>query len=64
MLVDSFEIKSGIKVHLIQNDIFKTNIACVLLTTPLLKDTVTRKCITSIFIKKWNKKIHYTSWDK
>ena len=27
MLVDSFEIKSGIKVHLIQNDIFKTNIA-------------------------------------
>lgn len=61
MLVDSFEIKSGIKVHLIQNDIFKTNIACVLLTTPLEKSTVTRKFITSIFIKKWDKKFAYTT---
>lgn len=51
MLVDSFEIKSGIKAHLIQNDIFKTNIACVLLTTPLKRETVTQNALLPFLLR-------------
>lgn len=51
MLVDSFEIKSGIKAHLIQNDIFKTNIACVLLTTPLERETVTQNALLPFLLR-------------
>lgn len=57
MLVDSFEIKSGIKVHLIQNDIFKTNIACVLLTTPLLKNTVTQNALLPFLLRSGTKNL-------
>ena len=61
MLVDSFEIKSGIKVHLIQNDIFKTNIACVLLTTPLEKSTVTQNALLPFLLRSGTKKFNYTT---
>lgn len=57
MLVDSFEIKSGIKAHLIQNDIFKTNIACVLLTVPLEKDTVTANALIPFLLRSGTKNL-------
>lgn len=57
MLVDSFEIKSGIKAHLIQNDIFKTNIACVLLTTPLERETVTQNALLPFLLRSGTKNL-------
>ena len=57
MLVDSFEIKSGIKAHLIQNDIFKTNIACVLLTTPLKRETVTQNALLPFLLRSGTKNL-------
>lgn len=57
MLVDSFEIKSGIKAHLIQNDIFKTNIACVLLTTPLNRETVTQNALLPFLLRSGTKNL-------
>lgn len=45
MLKDIIEIKQGIKVHLVENNLFKTNIVCVLLTVPLLKENVTKNAL-------------------
>lgn len=57
MLVDSFNVKSGIKLHLIQNDIFKTNIACVLLTTPLERSTVTQNALIPFLLRSGTKNL-------
>ena len=57
MLVDNFEIKSGIKAHLIQNDIFKTNIACVILTTPLERNTVTANALIPFLLRSGTKNL-------
>ena len=51
MLENVFEIKNGIKAHLIQNDIFKTNIACVLLTVPLERNTVTSNALIPFLLR-------------
>lgn len=51
MLENVFEIKPGIKAHLIQNDIFKTNIACVLLTVPLERNTVTANALIPFLLR-------------
>ena len=57
MLENVFEIKSGIKAHLIQNDIFKTNIACVLLTVPLERDTVTSNALIPFLLRSGTKSL-------
>lgn len=57
MLVDSFEIKSGVKAHLIQNDIFKTNIACVILTTPLERNMVTTNALIPFLLRSGTKNL-------
>jgi predicted Zn-dependent peptidase len=57
MLENVFEIKSGIKVHLIQNDIFKTNIACVLLTVPLERNTVTANALIPFLLRSGTKNL-------
>ena len=57
MLENVFEIKPGIKAHLIQNDIFKTNIACVLLTVPLEKDTVTSNALIPFLLRSGTKNL-------
>ena len=46
------ELKQGIKLHLIKNNIFKTNLACVLLTIPLEKETVTKNAIIPFLLKR------------
>jgi predicted Zn-dependent peptidase len=57
MLENVFEIKSGIKVHLIQNNIFKTNIACVLLTVPLERNTVTENALIPFLLRSGTKNL-------
>lgn len=52
MSENQFEIKKGIKVHLIKNDIFKTNLICVMLTTPIKRETVTLNAIIPFLLKR------------
>lgn len=52
MSENQFEIKKGIKVHLIKNDIFKTNLICVMITTPLRRKTVTLNAIIPFLLKR------------
>ena len=47
-----FEIKKGIKIHLIKNDIFKTNLICVMLTTPLKRENVTLNAFVPFLLKR------------
>lgn len=50
------ELKQGINLHFIQTNIFKTNLACVLLTVPLEKETVTKNAIIPFLLKRGTKK--------
>lgn len=40
-----FEIKQGIKAHLIKTDLFKTNMASVIITVPLIRENVTKNAL-------------------
>lgn len=40
-----FEIKQGIKAHLIKTDLFKTNMASVIITVPLTRENVTKNAL-------------------
>ena len=52
MSENQFEIKKGIKIHLIKNDIFKTNLICVMLTTPLKRENVTLNAFVPFLLKR------------
>lgn len=47
-----FEIKRGIKIHLIKNDIFKTNLISVMLTVPIKRETVTLNALVPFLLKR------------
>lgn len=49
---ETFEIKKGIKLHFIKTELFKTNLAAVMITTPLLKDTVTENALIPFILKR------------
>jgi predicted Zn-dependent peptidase len=55
------ELKDGIKAHLIKNDIFKTNLICVMLTTPLKRETVTLNALIPLLLKRGSKNYHTQS---
>ena len=55
MKEEILEIKEGIKAHLIKNDIFKTNLICVMLTMPLKKETVTANALLPFLLKRGSK---------
>lgn len=57
MVKDIIEIKQGIKVHLIENKLFKTNIVCVLLTVPLTKENVTRNALIPFCLRSGTKNL-------
>lgn len=57
MIKDIIEIKQGIKVHLIENNLFKTNIVCVLLTTPLSKENVTKNALIPFCLRSGTKNL-------
>lgn len=46
------ELKQGINLHFIKTDFFKTNLMCVLLTTPLEKETVTSNALLPFLLKR------------
>lgn len=47
-----FEIKEGIKLHLIKNNIFKTNLISVMLTVPIKRETVTLNALVPFLLKR------------
>ena len=51
----TFLLKEGIKVHLIETDLFKTNLICVMLTVPMNKDDVTKNALVPFLLKRGTK---------
>ena len=52
-----FEIKKGIKVHLLKNNIFKTNLFCIMLTVPIKRETVTLNALIPFLLKRGTKNL-------
>ena len=48
----TFEFKDGIKAHLINTDKYKTDIACIILTTSLKRETVTKNALIPFMLKR------------
>ena len=46
------EIKSGIKLHLINTELFKTNLVCVIITTSLKEDTITKNALIPFVLRR------------
>ena len=53
----SFEIKSGIKLHLIATDFFKTNLVCVIITVPLKEEIVTKNALIPFVLRRGTKEL-------
>ena len=47
-----FEIKQGIKLHTIKTDYFKTNMASVIITVPLLRENVTKNALIVSMLRR------------
>lgn len=52
-----FEIKKGIKLHLLKNNIFKTNLICIMLTVPIKRETVTLNALIPFLLKRGTKNL-------
>ena len=48
----STEIKSGIRLHCIKTDLYKTDIACVIITTPLKRESVTKNALIPFLLRR------------
>ena len=48
----SVEIKPGIKLHSISTELFKTNLVCVIITTPLKEDTITKNALIPFVLRR------------
>ena len=46
------EIKPGIKLHLINTELFKTNLVCVIITTSLKEDTITKNALIPFVLRR------------
>lgn len=54
----SSEIKQGIKLHCIKTDLYKTYITCVIITTPLKRDTVTKNALIPFMLRRGTNKLN------
>ena len=52
------EIKKGIKLHVIKNGKFKTNLIAIFLTTPITKKDVTANALISAVLRRGSKNMH------
>ena len=52
MKEEKFDIKEGIKLHLIKTDLFKTNLSCVLITVPLKREKVTSNALIPFLLRR------------
>ncbi len=52
----SLELKQGIKAHCIKTDLYKTDISCVIITTPLKRDMVTKNALIPFMLRRGTEK--------
>lgn len=53
---ETLELKDGIKAHLICTDKYKTDIACIILTTELKRESVTKNALIPFMLKRGTQK--------
>lgn len=53
----SLELKQGIKAHFIKTNLYKTDLVCVILTTTLKRDTVTKNALIPFMLKRGTNKL-------
>lgn len=53
----SIELKKGIKVHFINTDLYKTDLTCIIITTPLKRETVTKNALIPFMIRRGTAKL-------
>lgn len=54
------EIKKGINLHTIETNKFKTNLLTVFITTPLLKETITKEALIASVLRRGTKNLQTT----
>ena len=52
MSKNSFELKQGIKVHCIKTDLYKTDLSCIIITTPLKRENVTKNALIPFLLRR------------
>ena len=51
------DLKSGIRAHVIETDKYKTDLTCLILTTPLKKDTVTKNALIPFLLRRGTERL-------
>ena len=51
------ELKKGIKVHFINTDLYKTDLTCIIITTPLKRETVTKNALIPFMLRRGTDKL-------
>ena len=47
-----YEVKEGIKAHFIKTNLFKTNLVCIMITTPLKRENVTKNALVPFLLRR------------
>lgn len=53
----SVELKQGIKAHFIKTDLYKTDLTCIIITTPLKRESVTKNALIPFLLRRGTKKL-------
>ena len=53
----SVELKKGIKAHFIKTDLYKTDLTCIIITTPLKRETVTKNALIPFMLRRGTAKL-------
>jgi predicted Zn-dependent peptidase len=53
----SKELKQGIKAHFIKTDLYKTSLTCIIITTALKRETVTKNALIPFMLRRGNEKL-------
>ena len=54
---NSCDLKQGIKAHFIKTDLYKTDLSCIIITTPLKRETVTLNALIPFMLRRGTKKL-------
>ena len=53
----SYDLKQGIKAHFIKTDLYKTDLTCIIITTPLKRETVTLNALIPFMLRRGTKRL-------
>ena len=53
----SCDLKQGIKAHFIKTDLYKTDLSCLIITTPLKRETVTKNALIPFMLRRGTKRL-------